>query len=282
MATQPQPIDLYLDLLKKTLSFSLWPEPPTPIETFRDSSGPLQRIAVSAISRLLATRRLVLAKERHVDPVEKAEGKIWPGYAHTMIGLKRLDNLQFCIETVLREQIAGDVIETGAWRGGACIFMRAILAAHGITERKVYVADSFAGLPPPAPEMFPADAGDTSHAHRFLSISQESVAENFRNYGLLDDQVVFLEGWFEDTLPTAPMTQLAVIRLDGDMYGSTMVALENLYPKLSPGGFCIVDDYALKGCRQAVTDYRAKHELTSPLIEIDWSGAFWRKESPTV
>ena len=128
--------------------------------------------------------------------------------------------------------------------------MRAVLAAYGVNDRKVYVADSFAGLPPPAPEIFPADAGDTCHTHRFLSIPLEAVVENFRRYGLLDEQVVFLKGWFEDTLPTAPMSQLAVIRLDGDMYGSTMIALQNLYPKLSPGGFCIIDDYALKGCRQ--------------------------------
>ncbi len=280
MATESPPSDLYLDLLKKTLSFSLWPEPPAPVETFRDSHGPLKRAVVWGISKVLATRRLVLAKLPDVDPAEKAEGKIWPGYAHTMIGLKRLDNLQVCLETVLRERIAGDVIETGVWRGGACIFMRAVLAAYGVADRKVYVADSFAGLPPPAPEIFPADAGDTCHTHHFLSISQETVAENFRRYGLLDEQVVFLKGWFEDTLPTAPMTQLAVIRLDGDMYGSTMVALQNLYPKLSPGGFCIIDDYALKGCRQAVTDYRAKHEITTPLVKIDWTGSFWRKESP--
>ena len=280
MASQPQPTDLYLDLLKKTLSFSLWPEPPAPLETFRDSDGPLKRTGVWAISKLLATRRLVLAKERDVDPVEKAEGKIWPGYAHTMIGLKRLDNLQVCLETVLRERIAGDLIETGAWRGGACIFMRAVLAAYGVNDRKVYVADSVAGWPPPAPEIFPAAAGDTCHTHRFLSIPLEAVVENFRRYGLLDEQVVFLKGWFEDTLPTAPMSQLAVIRLDGDMYGSTMIALQNLYPKLSPGGFCIIDDYALKGCRQAVTDYRAKHEITAPLVKIDWSSSFWRKESP--
>jgi O-methyltransferase len=106
----------------------------------------------------------------------------------------------------------------------------------------------------------------------------EEVQDNFRKFDLLDDQVVFLKGWFKDTLPGAPIEQLAVLRLDGDMYGSTMEALEVLYPKLSPGGFCVIDDYALPNCRKAIDDYRAQHGIRSPLIRIDWTGHFWRKE----
>ena len=101
---------------------------------------------------------------------------------------------------------------------------------------------------------------------------------NFERYGLLDEQVLFLEGWFKDTLPDAPIDKLAVMRLDGDMYGSTMEALTNLYPKLSRGGFCIVDDYALHRCKQAVDDFRAEWNINGPLVKIDWSGVFWQKE----
>jgi O-methyltransferase len=95
---------------------------------------------------------------------------------------------------------------------------------------------------------------------------------------LLDDQVCFLKGWFKDTLPSAPIEKLAVMRLDGDMYGSTMDAFANLYHKLSPGGFCIIDDYAIEGCRNAVNDFREQHNVQEPLQVIDWTGRYWRKK----
>lgn len=194
-----------------------------------------------------------------------------------MVSMQRLDNLQQLVTTVLREDVPGDLIETGVWRGGSCIFMKAILAVHGDSTRRIFVADSFAGLPKPNAEQYPSDAGDKHHVHDFLAISKEQVEENFRKYGLLDDRVVFLKGWFKDTLPAAPIEQLALMRLDGDMYESTMDALTNLYPKLSSGGFCIIDDYALRGCREAVDDFRTREKITAPLIEIDHYGRFWRK-----
>jgi O-methyltransferase len=220
---------------------------------------------------------------RYVDPIEREEGQvIGPTYAHTLIGMRRLDNLQTCIETVLRDDVPGDLIETGVWRGGACIFMRGVLAANGIADRRVFLADSFEGLPPPDVERWPADRGDTYHLNPLFVASQREVEDTFRGYGLLDSQVVFLKGWFQDTLPKAPVERLAILRLDGDMYGSTMEALESLYPKLSEGGFCIVDDYALPGCRQAVDDYRTRHDIQEPLIEIDWTGRYWRKGEATL
>jgi O-methyltransferase len=154
-----------------------------------------------------------------------------------MIGSLRLDNLQDCIESVVRDNVPGDLIETGVWRGGATILMRGVLAAYGIADRIVWVADSFAGLPPPNPQAYPADAGDIHWTHRELAVSLKTVPESFARYGLLDDQVRFLVGWFRDTLPTAPIHRLAVARLDGDMYESTMDALVALYPKLSVGGY---------------------------------------------
>jgi O-methyltransferase len=270
--------ELYLDLMKKTLTFTLWPEPPIPIETFNDQRPPLKRMFVSAVSRILKFEQLQLVKQRDVTTEDMQAGRIWPGYADTMIGLKRLDNLQSCVETVIREKVAGDLIETGVWRGGACIFMRAILAAWAVEDRKVYVADSFAGLPKPDVEKFSADQGDKHHTHSFLAVSQDEVENNFRRFGLLDDQVVFLKGWFKDTLPNAPIKKLAILRLDGDMYSSTMDALRNLYPKLSPGGFCIIDDYALEGCRKAVDDFRAEQGIQAEIKVVDWSCCYWRKE----
>lgn len=217
-------------------------------------------------------------EKKNITPDQKEEGRIWPGYADTMIGLKRIENIQFSVETVIRECVEGDLIETGVWRGGACIFMRAILAAYGIEDRKVYVADSFEGLPKADVEKFPADKDDTHYVQRFLAVSQEEVENNFIRYGLLDGQVVFLKGWFKDTLPHAPIEKLAVLRLDGDMYGSTMDALMNLYPKLSKGGFCIIDDYALPGCKKAVDDFREENGIHTEMKVVDWTGRYWRKE----
>jgi len=212
------------------------------------------------------------------DRKRRRDGKDWPAYAHTMIGMHRLDNIQFCIEDVLRKDIPGDLIEAGVWRGGATIFMRGVLAAHGVTDRRVWVADSFRGLPPPNPDRFPADADDTLHTFSQLAVSAEEVRGNFEKYGLLDPQVCFLEGWFQETLPSAPIEKLAVVRLDGDMYESTWVGLTHLYPKLSRGGYIIIDDYgAIEACRQAVEDFRRVNRISAKIEEIDWTGICWKK-----
>ena len=195
-----------------------------------------------------------------------------------MIGLKRMENIRCCVETVLQDGIPGDLVETGVWRGGATIFMRGILKAHGITDRRVWVADSFEGLPEPDPYRYPDDAGDRHFVHDELGVGVEQVKHNFRRYGLLDDQVMFLAGWFKDTLPTAPIDRIAVLRLDGDMYESTIQAIEALYPKLSTGGFCVVDDYGdIAGCRQAIHDYRQSQGITEQIVDIDGRGVFWRR-----
>jgi O-methyltransferase len=213
-----------------------------------------------------------------VDIERRRCGGDWPPFAETMIGLQRLDNLQHCIEAVLRDRIPGDLIETGVWRGGATIFMRAVLEAYGDRERTVWVADSFRGLPRPDAR-YPADAGDLLWTAQLLAVSLEEVKRNFMRYGLLDDRVKFLAGWFKDTLPTAPITHLALLRLDGDLYESTMIALTALYPKLSPGGFLIIDDFdAMPPSRKAVEDYRNAHDIAEPVELINCGGAFWRKK----
>jgi O-methyltransferase len=208
----------------------------------------------------------------------RSVGRDWPRYAHTMIGEKRLDNLRSCIEDVLARDVPGDLIETGVWRGGATIFMRAVLAAHAVANRVVYVADSFGGLPKPDTKKYPQDAGDIDFMYQDLKVPLEQVQENFRRYGLLDDQVRFIKGWFSDTLPNASIDRLAILRLDGDMYGSTMDALQSLHPKVSIGGYVIVDDYgAIDRCRQAVEDYRTAHGIDDPIVPIDWTGVYWRR-----
>ncbi|WP_119069431.1 TylF/MycF/NovP-related O-methyltransferase [Rubrobacter indicoceani] len=214
---------------------------------------------------------------REFDLGRRLRGRDWPQSAYTMIGQKRLRSIRRCIRTVIREDVPGDLIETGVWRGGASIYAKACLKAFGDEKRNVWVADSFTGLPEPNPEKYPADAGDEHHTYEQLAISLETVRDNFSRFDLLDERVRFLKGWFSETLPTAPIERLAVARLDGDLYESTMDALTALYPKLSPG-FLIVDDYGgLAPCREAVEDYRSAHSVTGPVEKIDWTGVLWRK-----
>jgi Macrocin-O-methyltransferase (TylF) len=215
---------------------------------------------------------------RPFDREARETGVDWPARAHSMIGAKRMLQLQRAVERVLDDDIAGDFIETGVWRGGACILMRAVLKVRGVTDRRVWVADSFRGLPPPRPDRYPVDRGDHLHTIRALAVSLEAVRGNFARYGMLDEQVVFLEGWFRDTLPAAPIDRLAILRLDGDMYESTMDALASLYDKVSPGGFVIVDDYgAYPRCRAAIEDFRSDRKIKEPMHDIDGSGVYWQR-----
>jgi hypothetical protein len=108
----------------------------------------------------------------------------------------------------------------------------------------------------------------------------EEVQGNFRAYGMLDDQVKFLKGWFKDTLPTAPVDSLSLIRLDGDFYESTREGLDSLYDRLSVGGYVIIDDYGEDSwtyCRKAVDEFRSERQIEDPLIAVDSSCSFWKR-----
>ena len=211
--------------------------------------------------------------------IDKYEGKSWPKVGETMIGYKRLNNVEFCMNEILKNNIDGDVIETGVWRGGTCILMRAILKSQEITNRKVWVADSFEGLPCPNPVLYPEDLGDTLYTFNELIVSIDEVKNNFKKYNLLDEQVVFLKGWFKDTISSAPIEKLSILRLDGDMYESTIDVLFHLYPKLAIGGYCIIDDWgAIPACKKAVEDYRRVFSINDEIQVIDWTGIFWKKQ----
>jgi hypothetical protein len=236
---------LYLELLKKVLTNVIYQDSPLPNE-FTPSTS--------------------------YDQEVRTVGLDWPTVAHTMVGMKRLDNVHQCLDRVLADGVVGDFIETGVWRGGVCIFMRAFLLAHGCTSRKVWVADSFQGIPTSTGESHPFDRKMALHQHNdVLGVTLEAVRENFQRYGL--------PGWFKDTLPVAQIDRLAVLRLDGDLYESTMNTLDNLYSKLSVGGFVIIDDYIIPSCREAVHDFRAKFHIEDTIHPIDGIGVYWRRAS---
>ena len=245
---------LYLDLIEKSLQNAIFGE--SKVE-----------MAIQAI------------RQKLMHPYATRRGTMpWPIKSHTMIGQARLRSLRELVETTLSENIPGDYIETGVWRGGACILMRAVLAAYGVRDRRVFCADSFEGLPPPNATKYPADKRDRLYRFRELAISEDVVRANFAAYDLLDEQVVFLKGFFSETLPRLTAEQFAIIRLDGDMYESTMDALTNLYDRVSDGGFVIVDDYGgLKNCARAVHDFLDERKIKVDMTRVDASCVWWRK-----
>lgn len=218
-----------------------------------------------------------------INSIELNEGQLngdtWeiPPHGLTMIGKKRLDNIEFCIGNIMGENIKGDFVETGVWRGGACIFMADILWKYNISPRNIFVCDSFEGLPKPEEEKYPVDKGDKHHTHKFLAVDLETVKKSFQQYGVLNDNIKFIKGWFKDTMPVLPTQKISLLRLDGDMYSSTWEVLENLYSKVSSGGYIIIDDYALKGARKAVDDFRAQNNITDKIIPIDTMSVYWKK-----
>jgi len=264
---------LYLDLLKRALTGYVCPESSYIEIRPRRSMSFFRKLMV----RGLLNRGYKLYKVQSFDPEARGVGKDWPSFCCTMIGLRRLDNLQFCVETVLHDEIPGDIMETGVWRGGACIFARAVLKAHGVSDRSVVLADSFEGLPTPSVE---ADRGYDLSEESYLAVSLDEVKAGFERFGLLDDRVKFLKGWFKDTLPGADVHEVAVLRLDGDLYESTMDVLNSMYRKVAAGGFVIIDDFhSWPPCKLAVTDFRTRMNIVDPIVEIDGSAVFWRKSS---
>lgn len=195
--------------------------------------------------------------------------------AATMIGRMRLDNIESCLNAVLRDGVPGAFVECGVWRGGACAFAKALLIANGEMEREVWLADSFAGLPKPAMAQDNVDL--STELYPMLAVPEHRVRSLFERLDLLDDKVRFLPGFFDKTLPDAPIGDIAVLRLDGDYYESTMIALDSLYDKVPRGGFVIIDDYGpLEPCRRATDEFREKRGIDSPLVKIDDAGYFWR------
>jgi O-methyltransferase len=214
-------------------------------------------------------------EEPEVERTARILGRDWPRSAESMTGLLRLTDLEQCVRDIVRDGVPGDILEAGVWRGGSMILAKAVLDELGETERRVWLADSFAGLPPPNPAEFPEDHGDLSGIPA-LAVGTTQVLANFARYGLLDDRVRLIEGYFRDTLADAPVGPLAILRLDGDYYESTIQVLEALYDKVSPGGYVIVDDSALAPCQAAVADFRSARGITAEIHRIDWTGLRWR------
>jgi len=283
----------YLELLRKSLVNELYIENDARLLYIVTALAAGQKVEGDVLRHIAARRpeefaRLQASREEGRPwwfvKVTRPDGRValdnvrnFCEFTHSMIGAKRMRNIEECLDRIREDGIAGDLAETGVWRGGATVFMAGYLAAYEMTDRVVWAADSFEGLPAPTHE---ADRGfDFSAAVApVLAVSLEEVRGLFERHGLLDERVRFLKGWFRDTLPTAPIESLALLRLDGDLYESTRDALHGLYDKVVPGGFVLVDDYGdFPPCRRAVDEFREERAIAAPLVAVDWSGVYWRK-----
>jgi O-methyltransferase len=194
----------------------------------------------------------------------------------TMIGVERMNNIQKLFEHIVNEDVEGDLVEAGVWKGGATIFMKGLVEVYDQRTRNVWVVDSFEGLPQ---STYPQDMEIDWSSFVGLKVSLDEVQDNFRKYGLLDERVKFVKGWFKDTLPSIEIDKIAILRADADMYESTSDILNHLYEKVTKGGYVIIDDYSsVDGCKEAVDEFRVKHRIDSEMVNIDWTGVYWRKE----
>jgi hypothetical protein len=270
----------YLDLLQRALVNLIYPEHELRLRHLETSPPADDRRQLQRALRDI----------RYADPASfdelvatKQDGKNFRGAvtrdAHTMVGLRRLQDIEWCAAQLFAAGIDGDFFEAGVCQGGASIFLRAVQEAYGEGHRRTWVADSFEGLPSPRSEI---DAGlDFTEARMpWLAASLESVQDNFRTYGLLSEQVRFVKGWFVESLPGCDVDSIALLRIDADLYESTRDVLVGLYDRVVPGGFVIVDDYhAFDACRTAVDEFRAERGIGDRQRRVDWTATCWQKRA---
>lgn len=270
----------YLDLLKRSLLNEIYLDDELRISYLRDclqheepfSYDVLHDIRFHkrhAFEKLKDSRRLGRFVDRNIHN---------SGFSHTMVGRERLDSLHDCMDHIRSNEVRGDFVECGVWRGGCVIFMAAYLSVYGMSNRKVFAVDSFMGLPKPSADL-DKSIDLSKDLYPELAVSMETVKDNFRVYGLNPDEINFLAGWFKDSLPVLDSNSIALLRLDGDLYESTRDCLVNLYDRVVEGGIVIIDDWGvLPPCKQAVIDFFEERNQPLPnMTTIDWSGVFWVK-----
>ncbi|MBV1857463.1 MAG: TylF/MycF family methyltransferase [Nannocystaceae bacterium] len=168
----------------------------------------------------------------------------------SLLSSTQLGLIERLMQFVLDRELPGDFLEAGVWRGGAAIFMRGVLAERKTIDRRVWLADTFAGIPyntDPAQAADPVDQWEDR-----WEASLDEVRDAFARYGLLDDQVRFVQGPIVQSLAGVDLPPLAIARIDVDSYDSYRDALCQLVPRVVDGGYVIIDDWHLPGCKRAV------------------------------
>ncbi len=264
----------YIDLLKKSLMGCLSDLSFNEVGYSKNTG--LKKIANWFFLKLLP-KSLMIVRISNGSPDTRKNRSDSSFGSFTMVGHKRLDFLEDAIRKIVQEGIDGDLLEAGVWRGGSAIFMKKMLDILG-EKRNLYCADSFEGMPKPKLEQdLYSDKGDLSSV-KYYSVNVEKVRANFEQFNALDQSVHFIKGWFSKTLPKLPVSKLALLRVDCDLYESTMDVLKNLYDKVQDQGFVYIDDYYNWGsCRKAVEDFRETEGVKGALVRVDFDSVYWRK-----
>lgn len=239
--------DAYIDLIERSITNYHYLGGDVPFEEFR-----------------AATHYDLAQSQWKVDPLARPL---------TLLTKAQLDLIDRAIRDLEARGIRGDFIEAGVWRGGVIVFMRALLDAYNIQDRRIFAADSFAGIPKNTRvQNDPVD----DWTDRWVA-SLDDVRRSIARFGLLDERILFVVGNFADTLKSLARERFALIRLDSDSYESVETSLTALYPQLSAGGVVIIDDWHLVGCRAAVEDYRARQGIRDQ-IQVHEANAYWVKQ----
>jgi hypothetical protein len=202
---------------------------------------------------------------------------------YTMTSPERIHALIEAVKYVIRRGIPGDIVECGVWRGGSMMAAARTLLSMGATDRDLYLFDTFEGMSAPseadvdlagrraATVLAGASKSDASSYWCYASL--EDVQASLAKVGYPANRIHYVRGKVEDTVPAQAPQQIALLRLDTDWYESTRHELEHLYPRLSPGGVLIIDDYGhWKGSRKATDEFIAATPNFGLLTRIDYTG----------
>jgi len=253
-----------------------------------------------------AIKGLIEAAQLPTAPVDGAHifGEASSIVDTPIVGTPTLSGRAKCMATVslallaLSQGVPGDFVETGVYQGGTSILMAKVLMKYD-NNRNLWSADSCVGLPDENPQELardkvapPPEAGRVDNRVGFkgqYNAARETFEHNLELNGVGNStnnpHIKVLQGWFSQTLPTAPIGQISFLRLDGDIYVSTMDSLTSLYSRVSPGGYIYVDDYgSYIGCKHAIDDFRQQHGITDtmyPIHEVpgtpQFDAVWWRK-----
>ncbi|CAN5367946.1 hypothetical protein BH11PSE9_BH11PSE9_34600 [soil metagenome] len=198
----------------------------------------------------------------------------------TMTSLERRASLLGTIDHIVRHRIPGDIVECGVWRGGSMMAVALALMARGDTSRHLYLYDTFEGMSEPTPEdrSVTGESAESQLARTtrgkgvWCEAGLDDVQANLWSTGYPREQIHFVQGKVEDTIPGTLPSAIALLRLDTDWYESTRHELTHLYPLLARHGVLIIDDYGhWQGARQAVDEYFAASAQPVFLHRVDYT-----------
>ena len=202
---------------------------------------------------------------------------------HTMTSPERLLALCRAVDYIEQNAISGDIVECGVWRGGSMMAAVQTLNQRGSHDRRLWLYDTFDGMSEPTEDDVDfmgntatrlLDEQSRDDATSVWCRSQlDEVKNNLRSCGYPEQNTTYVQGKVEETIPTQQPEQIAILRLDTDWYESTRHEMIHLFPRLSPGGVLIVDDYGhWEGCRRAIDEYLSDNEIPLLLNRIDYTG----------